>query len=634
MAGLYPGMKKLYVLGATLLASSLVGCAGNDDPQPNRSFAEPEASSRGEAAPDPEHAKWPLDVAVEIDRGCTTSSCRGTSVAINVTNLGRDDAQIVLVLAADGLDGRTARVRADGQTTGTVRLAGGERRTFLVNANALPVQPLRTLASATAELTVTVGGVTATSISSPVVYEHDPDFRTVTLYDDAAGLDRGGRLDPRDVDRPLGRVWSGRAFVDVATLPANGGDGYTIGGATTTWGPSAPVPQPPSGDPPPPGSSNVCFDLKVQYNDAGIGEDYINAGTAVQKQRAAYMRAWITKSGVPGITWDGYLNSAGCTGYKALSGSYTLHVQSMFEKQVGGAPAHHDVKFHSGTIDQVQGWTRAFTVSAPTTVLLEALSTSKTANVSGVMARMYAGSDTWVPAGTNTTYVDKGCPGLDPPTDSCYSPGDAVYIGPGASPAPAQSSDKFLVAHEYGHFVQMNRFFLYQYDYNAVSDSLAACRCDHVVSANQYHCIQSLEQYEAAFVEGFGHFYASKLFNNRLETDCHFGYYKEVWILFGTLVPTVPVDCASTIQWRDAHCSAIPNSAVEMDVMRFLWALYSTLPDRLTMDEIGDLLAAAAANSPGAMTWNDIKAAAAQVFGLGSAKYNKVVNQASIHAVD
>jgi hypothetical protein len=155
------------------------------------------------------------------------------------------------------------------------------------------------------------------------------------------------------------------------------------------------------------------------------------------------------------------------------------------------------------------------------------------------------------------------------------------------------------------------------------------------VSANQLHCIQSLEQYAAAFIEGFAHFYAAKLYNNRLETDCEFGYYKEVWALFVTLTPTVPVTCASTVEWRDSHCSAIPNSAVEMDVMRFLWALHSTLPDRLTMDEIAAMFSAAQSHA-GALpiTWNDLKAGAQTAFGLGSAKYNKVVSQAAVHSVD
>src|SRR5262249_46403323 len=120
-----------------------------------------------------------------------------------------------------------------------------------------------------------------------------------------------------------------------------------------------------------------------------------------------------------------------------------------------------------------------------------------------------------------------------PPTDSCFS-GD-VFIGPGAAPAPAQSMAKFLVAHEHGHFAQGNRFSIFNFSYDAVVDSLGACRCDHVVSANQLHCMQSLEQYAAAFIEGYAHFYASKLYNNRTETDCEFGYYKEVYILFGVL---------------------------------------------------------------------------------------------------
>src|SRR5262249_21724121 len=154
-------------------------------------------------------------------------------------------------------------------------------------------------------------------------------------------------------------------------------------------------------------------------------------------------------------------------------------------------------------------WTRSFTVGspAPSQGDVQASTNDHTMNVSGGVARMYGGTDNLVPTGTHTTFFDKSCPGLNPPPDSCLS-GD-VLIGPGSGSGPAQSMAKFLVAHEHGHFAQGNRFGISGFSYSAVNDPLAACRCDHVVSANQLHCIQSLEQYAAAFIEGYAHFYAS-----------------------------------------------------------------------------------------------------------------------------
>ena len=44
---------------------------------------------------------------------------------------------------------------------------------------------------------------------------------------------------------------------------------------------------------------------------------------------------------------------------------------------------------------------------------------------------------------------------------------------------------------------------------------------------NKQHCLQSLETSGSAQIEGFAQFYASKIFNNRADSDCTFVYYKE-----------------------------------------------------------------------------------------------------------
>ena len=46
------------------------------------------------------------------------------------------------------------------------------------------------------------------------------------------------------------------------------------------------------------------------------------------------------------------------------------------------------------------------------------------------------------------------------------------------------------------------------------------CRCDHVTSSNQLHCLQSREKIDTAIIEGFGYFFAAKLFNDEDENDC------------------------------------------------------------------------------------------------------------------
>jgi hypothetical protein len=45
-----------------------------------------------------------------------------------------------------------------------------------------------------------------------------------------------------------------------------------------------------------------------------------------------------------------------------------------------------------------------------------------------------------------------------------------------------------------------------------------------VPTDEQLHCLQSLEEPNAAQIEGFGYFFAAKAFNNDGEGDCTFVY--------------------------------------------------------------------------------------------------------------
>jgi len=628
------------LLSCLLLISA--ACSGGDE---STGELAGDVSSRESTLADqstpPEEAGWPGGVAVHLDRGCGGASCSAPSLAVELENLRDENVQVAAFLGGQGLDGRAAQIRIDGLGQGSAPLKPGERRRFTIDASALPVQSVGTLSSVRAEVTVTDAAGTYGSISSDLAIEHDASYRTVLSYDEDGAAERARRIDPAVLLRPVGRVLVDGRLVDVTTLPPQGGKGYTLGGGSTTLE-QAPAPQPWS---PPPTGARVCFDLKVSYVDAGFGEDYVNAGAsggvpAVQAVSASYMRAWVKPAFALFKVWDGYLNAAGCTPQLDLDGSYVITMQSEVEKQAGPNPtdlAHYTVKLHTASGDSTKTWSRSFSISGTQVVTVTPSSWDRTQNVLGVVARMFVGLDNWVTPGTSTHFVDKGCPTDNPnipPTDSCMSSG-SVYVGPGDPPdKPVQSLNKFLVAHEFGHQVQFKNFAVGGFNYDAVIDPThLLCRCDHVTSANGLHCIQSLEQYAAGFIEGFGHFYASKLFNSRSQSDCKFVYYKEISIIFGVLDPPMGVDCDLSIQWRDQYCSHIANSSTEMDFMRFLWRLYADGPNRLSADEI-DALFTQADLPAGAMTWTHLHNAAAAVLGLGSAKYDNLVDLASEQAID
>ena len=633
-------------LPITKLAAALVLAVACSDPPSPGDDLDPEtevAQGLEEGMSAAEASSWPGGVAMWIDRGCEAATCSGGSLAVEIVSLRRDDTQVAAWLAGDGLDGRSARIRIDGLESGTFRLGAGERRRFQIAADALPVQSVGTLSSLRAELSVADGQVTFASISDPVTIEHQPGYKIALSYDVGGALERGARLDPAVLVRPVGRFWDGRAMVDVATLPPVGGKGYTLGGGTSAYDFDTTAPAPDV--PPPPTGTRVCFDLKVSYVDAGFGEDYVDlpasgGSPAVQSLNGSYMRAWVSIPFQDGKLWDGYLNSIGCTPQLTLAdGNYVLTVKSELQKQVGATSAnvaHQTIKLKSGVNEATKTWNRFFEVTEPGTVDVTPTTWDRTQNVVGVIARMYLGSDNWLTEGTANTIVDRGCPGNNPSipaTDSCAGY-DTVYIGPGDLPEkPPQSLNKFLVAHEHGHQVQARSFPVGGGNYDEVIDTNFLCRCDQVTQSNQLHCMQSLEVYTSAFIEGFAHFYGSKLYNNRAQSDCMFVYYKEIAVAFGVLDPPMGVDCIQDVQWRDNYCSEITNSATEMDFMRFLWDLYATGPDRLSAAEI-DAVFTAANVYPGPMTWTHLREGAKTALGNGTPKYLNLVELANDHAVD
>jgi hypothetical protein len=66
---------------------------------------------------------------------------------------------------------------------------------------------------------------------------------------------------------------------------------------------------------------------------------------------------------------------------------------------------------------------------------------------------------------------------------------------------------KFIIAHEFGHVVQVASNARPPVLYNPqVPERPPICRCDHVTVANAKHCKQDTQRWNDAQVEGFAHF--------------------------------------------------------------------------------------------------------------------------------
>jgi hypothetical protein len=616
-----------------ILLALLTACAVPTDGDGSLSASEASSADPRDDSGLPESISWPGEVAVRIDRGCAGSRCAVGSVAVELTNLARDPAQVAAWLRGDGLDGRDARMRVGG--AGELLLDGGEVRRLTVAASALPIQSVGTLSSLRAEVAVTRGEVTVGSASAPIAIEHDAAHMTVFTHDLAGASARARELDPAVVQRPVGRIWSGDRFADVASLPPMGEAGYTLGGGFTSVsnGPEL-LPKPP-----PPGGKRVCFVLKVSYSDAGFGEDHENEPAvggvpAVQLQPAAYLSATV-KSGDAATVWTGYLNGLGCTPSLPLSGNNKISVESMVRRKVGSA-ANDFITFDVRPDGVGKAtWTRTFSVGSASTITASPTTWDTTQNVAGVASRLVASVDDWLEVGTVPVKVDVKCPRTGPPAEagshgSCAWQSQ-VYIAPEKPGVPAHALSKFHIAHQIGHDQLFNTL-LMSPSFGFTDTTHALCRCEQIEDGPKYLCTQSLEDYDEALYEGFAHFFASAAYNDRDDADCQFVDYRPLSILFGVIDAPAPIDCAQSFPWRDTYCDDAPATATPLDFMRFFWRLYSVGPDRLSADTIKEIVHAATFLGP--IDFPGLSLSAQDVLGAGSPAWQNLADLAADQSVD
>lgn len=157
-------------------------------------------------------------------------------------------------------------------------------------------------------------------------------------------------------------------------------------------------------------------------------------------------------------------------------------------------------------------------------------------------------------------------------------------------PNQHNSQYKYVVAHEFGHVIASGNFgtaFWYDGSDNTqpnTPNSQPLCRCDAVVEGNQKHCLQSKEYESYAINEGFAHFIAARTFNDPVQADCSFAYYKSFLVPGGgfpfpndpkPLPPPHKVSCTGLVQWIDNHCPAPPSvfdeQGNEWDWMTFFY---------------------------------------------------------------
>jgi hypothetical protein len=575
--------------------------------------------------------------------GLTFAAGDDGTLLVGLESARRDEASLTVHLASSGLDGRSARRKVQGLT-----LAGGTRALLRVPVTDLPIQSIRSASEVHVELEVVdPAGERSLVASDPLFSDFTADYRQASVYDGGTAARRFERLKDEELFLVRGRVFDEETggFVEVDDLPPST-RGYGVGASRTlvSVGPAVEA-----GPTPQPSGVRVCAKVQATYNDAGYGEDYaaVPGSGAVQTVAASYAYARIRPSGSVSYNWQGYLNASGCTPYLTLVGNKIFSLESRHERpaEPGDSAVHVDVNVDYYGPDLpppgLTGWSQAFfTFGGPATVNLT-LGSAPASNVMAVVARMLSMPDPGIKGGNYIVWSNKGCPSSDPGIpwwDSCAMPWiKTAYIGPaGPGGIPADSLIKFVVAHELGHVVQGANFSFGSYSYDTGDDPfVAACRCDHVQSSNQLHCLQSRETFVAAAIEGFAHFYAAKVWNNPNQSDCKFVYYKEFLSAGLPFVqtPPVPKNCAQPVEWRDHYCTETAARGTEYDWLTFYWTLHTKTANKLSMADIYGIYNFDAGYET---NWTQLQADALAFFGGSpmNLKYLHLVSTASAHGID
>jgi hypothetical protein len=403
----------------------------------------------------------------------------------------------------------------------------------------------------------------------------------------------GMRPSTHDVDPTTG------ALVNVeSALPPEG-----TGGVTNPYDPTT-------------GPTTLCFRWPVSFIDKGteaypavIADAEWNG--LVDFVPASYGLGQLFKADGSAITLPTRLDELGCLPAQQLgTGNYLFRVFTADIEHNGTrfeVKAAEPVNLENGAPFKIAP-TRAFSLTASLyiwqpggTFHVQNGYWSHTTNVVGIahhtLRRHFSGIDLGLVATKYKAVVDDvdcdqlvmndptSCQSANFASVSHFSPGlDTLFVDANADVWTHDARWKFVSAHELGHEIQDQKNASlavgYKFDLGTnrsgspdqdpassqTSEALKRdCSCNVVDEANRSHCIQSIETSESAANEGFGHFFATRLWNRvpgeaDYDGTCNFTYYKQTSssdLVSAPQVFPVFVDCSRAYAHRDTQCNDV-----------------------------------------------------------------------------
>lgn len=387
------------------------------------------------------------------------------------------------------------------------------------------------------------------------------------------------------------------------------------------------------------GSRKFCMNWTYQYNDQGLGEDYLlhqhgNYGAT----DAAYFKSEVRKG--TSVIWSGYLDSNGCTpSLTGASGTFYVYLYTEANRSDGARFLVLDNSTNQSLL--VYGWGVTLNAVSSGTIIHNkdmGFIGSSMVNVSAIVARFLSTVGGITGDQVYRIMTLENCPSV--PGSACFSPNtDAVYLGSDGNGDKANR--KFLVAHEMGHNLQYRLFGLSGTNYSLVT-AYALCTCDHVPDSNlRAHCLQSKEYSHSAQSEGYAHFYAALAFNNTTQSNATFNYYKHfkepglpvtsppnAWDVYGGDAP---------YRWKDNHCPSSGTHGTELDWMTLYYELVNKGSSRYSFSDLKTLYTEVCdgnCNSQDSFSWSKVLNAAISVWGVTSGKADYLADLGAKHGVD
>jgi hypothetical protein len=374
------------------------------------------------------------------------------------------------------------------------------------------------------------------------------------------------------------------------------------------------------------GNYKFCGRWTYHFDDQGQGEDFLlhEAGNSVGRINAARTWAVVERNGVN--VWSGYMDTSGCTGnITANAGNYVFFVTTALAKSNKfiwiWPESNEQWQWFSATYNNQPQRATGNNVTHTTSFGTG----ERTASVAAVATHLLNQADQGLVDNTYKIYANPPCPGG---SGACYD-FSAVFLGTDNF-GKSNAFKKSVIGHEVGHNVADKLFGSIGFSYSQDGGpAFPMCSCEHVTTSNKQHCLQSREFMAAAQTEGFGHFFATDLFNNGSQSDGMFAYYKEV-NLFGTsLPPPVQVNVTVGSKWMATFCMPPMFEAgkgTEIDWLAFYWQLNNRTSSAFTYTNFRDVYQLACGGAGTNCTssdnpeWLPLSIAVGTLYGSTSAK--------------